>query len=120
METGRLKVEVRSHWRRTLVVCGKCSRKVDGGFGPHERLPLGKALRRHLNLAKGRKARLGIVESRCLGVCPKGAVVVIDAASPGAWRIVPAGTALGTVVETFALADVDATGPYRGAEECTT
>ena len=41
-----MRLFIRSNWERTLLVCGKCSRKVDGGFGPKGRTSLAKALRR--------------------------------------------------------------------------
>jgi hypothetical protein len=40
---------------------------------------------------KGRKAERGVVELKCLGVCPKNAVVIIDGARPDRWMLVPAG-----------------------------
>ncbi len=89
---------VRSDWSGTLLVCGKCSKKLGGGFGPKGKQPLAKALRRHLGLKKGRKAATGIVEVKCLGICPKGAVTVIDGAAPQAWKLVCEGADLDEVV----------------------
>ena len=89
---------LRSRWSDTIVVCGKCSKKVGGGFGDEGRTSLAKAMRRRLAVGKGRKAELGVVESRCLGVCPKRAVVVARA---GEWLVVPAGTAIDEVVEAL-------------------
>lgn len=86
-----MKQAVRSNWARTILVCAKCSRKLGGGFGPKGTAPLGKALRKHLQIKKGRKARAGIVDVRCLGVCPRGAVTVVDAAKPMEWLLVPEG-----------------------------
>lgn len=111
METDRLKLpilrpvvrSVRAEWSGTLLVCGKCSKKLDGGFGPKGREPLGKALRRYLGLKKGRKAATGIVEVKCLGICPKGAVTVIDGAEPQSWKLVAKGADLDDVVETLGL-----------------
>ena len=67
------------------------------------RFSLGKALRRHLGLKKGRKAATGIVEVKCLGICPKGAVTVIDGADPHSWKLVAKGADLDDVVETLGL-----------------
>ena len=83
--------QVRSDWQGAILVCGKCSKKIDGGFGKKGRTSLAKALRKVMALGKGRKARGGVVETRCLGVCPKRAVVVIDTRAPDRWLIVPAG-----------------------------
>lgn len=86
-----------SGWRDAVLVCGKCSKKVGGGFGPKGRLPLAKALRRTLSL-KGRKARAGVIETKCLGVCPKRAVMVVDAARSGEWLIVAERTPVDDVI----------------------
>jgi len=106
---ARVKARVAANWSGTVLVCGKCSKKIDGGFGKDGRTPLAKALRKLLGLKKGRKAALGIVETRCLGVCPKNAVVMIDAASPGAWQIVAAGTSVEEVAAL--LPGVGSAGP---------
>ncbi|SEM44177.1 hypothetical protein SAMN05192583_0225 [Sphingomonas gellani] len=82
---------VRSSWSGAVLVCGKCSRKLDGGFGDKGRSSLAKALRRALGLKKGRKAALGVVETGCLKVCPKGAAVLVDTRRPGDWLIMPEG-----------------------------
>jgi len=104
METRRLKT-VRSDWSSTLLVCKKCSKKLDGGFGPKGRTPLAKALRKQLGLKKGRKGRAGIVEVKCLGICPRGAVTVVDGAAPGEWLLVRAGTDLDAVAGAVGLTE---------------
>ncbi len=88
---------VRAGWTGAVLVCGKCSKKLDGGFGKGGRTSLAKALRKDMGLKKGRKAALGVVETRCLGVCPKNAVMVVDAARPDRWLMVPAGTDVAAV-----------------------
>lgn len=84
-----------SRWEGAVIVCGKCSKRIGGGFGRKGKTPLHKALGRAMNgggkLAKLLKWRSGVVESRCLKVCPKNAVVVIDGRAPGKWLIVPKG-----------------------------
>ncbi|MEY2884729.1 MAG: hypothetical protein RL490_2453 [Pseudomonadota bacterium] len=77
---------------RLLAICGKCGRKLGGGFGANGKRTLGKALRRHVIGAKGKRALVRIVETKCLDICPKGAVVLIDSAEPGAVMIVSEGT----------------------------
>uniref|UniRef100_UPI0035CB6A2B hypothetical protein n=1 Tax=uncultured Sphingomonas sp. TaxID=158754 RepID=UPI0035CB6A2B len=94
---------VRSGWSDTLLVCRKCSKKLGGGFGPKGRTGLAKALRAELGVRKGRKGALGILEVKCLGVCPKGAVTLVDGAAPGEWLLVPAGRPIATVVEELGL-----------------
>ena len=86
-----MKDHVRAGWTGAVLVCGKCSKKLDGGFGAKGRVSLAKALRGEDGFGKGRKAEVGVVEVRCLGICPKGAVTIVDSRTPGRWRIVPAG-----------------------------
>lgn len=82
----------KAHWRGAVLVCAKCSKKVDGGFGPKGGERLAKALRRAPGFGKGRKATVGVVEVKCLGLCPKNAVTVVDTHRPDAWLVVPAGS----------------------------
>lgn len=87
-----MKRAVRSNWERALLVCGKCSRKLGGGFGPKGKTSLAKMLRREPGLGKGRRARIGVVEVKCLGICPKQAVTVVDTGDPTRWHLVPKGS----------------------------
>lgn len=89
---------VRSNWAGALLVCGKCSRRMEGGFGPKGKAPLAKYLRKAFGL-KGRKAPLGVVETRCLGICPRGAVVLVDSRAPDRWRLVRPGDDLAALVQ---------------------
>ena len=98
MEARRLK-SVRSDWSNTLLVCRKCSKRLGGGFGPKGRTSLAKALRKHLDVKKGRKGAIGIVEVKCLGLCPRGAVTMIDGRAPGEWLLVKAGADLDDVAK---------------------
>ncbi|MDG5487542.1 DUF1636 domain-containing protein [Sphingomonas sp. BGYR3] len=98
-----MKDRVRANWSDAILVCAKCSKKLDGGFGDKGRQPLAKALRKHLGTGKGRKGRLGIVEVKCLGVCPRGAVTVINGREPGVWQLVPGGTDLDDVADALGL-----------------
>ena len=89
----------KSNWEQTVLVCGKCSKKVGGGFGSKGNTPLLKALR--AVLGKGRKASVGVVSVKCLGVCPKNAVTVVDSWRPREWMIVRAGTSVDDVVSSL-------------------
>ena len=104
----------RSGWRDVVLVCGKCSKKLDGGFGPKRKRSLAKALRDALGV-KGRKAARGVVETKCLGVCPKRAVMVVAGAEPGAWLVVPEGMPVDAVIERLSGAPsrVDPQNPVR-------
>ena len=81
---------IRAEWQGAILVCGKCSKKLGGGYGPKRKASLAKMLRKTLALGKGRKAKLGVVETRCLGICPKHAVTMIDTRAPDRWHVVPA------------------------------
>ena len=91
--------EVPSHWRAAVLVCGKCTRKLRGGFGKHGRTSLAKELRKAIGGGKGRKADIGIAETGCLKLCPKGRVVAIHSRRPGHWLLVEPGTPIDDVVE---------------------
>lgn len=96
---------VRSSWTDTLLVCAKCSKKLGGGFGPKGKTSLAKTLRRDLGVRKGRKGALGIVEVKCLKVCPKGAVTVVSGTRPGEWLLVPRGAAADEVMAALRPAE---------------
>ncbi|ALR22142.1 MULTISPECIES: hypothetical protein [Sphingobium] len=101
---GGLKDHVRSNWSNAVLVCRKCSKKLDGGFGPNGDERLAKALRRRLKLKKGRKAAAGIVEVNCLGICPKGAVTVVNGADSREWLLVRPGADLDDLARDLDLA----------------
>lgn len=100
-----LKRSVRADWVGAVLVCRKCSKKIDGGFGKKGKQRLAKALRKQFGLRKGRKSGFGVVEVGCLGVCPYGAVTVIDTTDPGRWRLVPAGSDVTVIGIELGLAD---------------
>ena len=97
-----MKTLVRSHWSATVLVCGKCSKKLGGGFGEKRETSLVKLLRT-LGGGRKRKSAFGVIETKCLGVCPKGAVVTVDAAHPGRWQLIEAGTSEAEVVARLRL-----------------
>ena len=105
---ARLKTQVRSNWSNAVLVCSKCSKRVKGGFGPKGKAPLAKALRKHLHLKKGRKAAAGIVEVKCLGVCPRGAVTLVDSAKPHQWLLVEPGADLDELAAEIGLGGTSA------------
>ena len=84
----------RSDWTEVVLVCRKCSKKLDGGFGEDGDQRLAKALRKSLKASgsgKGRKAKVAVIEVGCFDVCPKNAVVAVRASNPGDWVVVPRG-----------------------------
>lgn len=78
-------------WKTVLLLCGKCARKMDGGYGPEKKDPLRAALRAELK-ARGHGRSVRILETRCLGICPKKAVTALNASRPGGVLVVPKGT----------------------------
>jgi predicted metal-binding protein len=75
-------------WTTILLVCGKCTRKMDGGYGPKGNGTLKTALRSKLK-ERGQLRQVRIIETRCMGVCPKKAVTVLNADKPGSILTVP-------------------------------
>lgn len=98
-----MKDHVSSNWRNAVLVCRKCAKKLDGGFGPDGDERLAKALRKHLTLGKGRKAAAGIIEVDCLGICPKGAVTVVNGAASREWLLVKPGADLDELAVTLGI-----------------
>jgi len=97
-----------TEWRDVVLVCRKCSKKLDGGFGPDGDMTLKKALRKYLHLKtgkKGRKGELTVAGVDCFDICPKGAVVAVNAARPQNLLIVPAGSDLFEVKSLLGLDD---------------
>ena len=91
--------------RDMVLVCRKCSKKLDGGFGPDGDKTLKKALRKYLKAGKGKKAELAVKETDCFDICPKNAVVAVNAANPKALLIIPAGADLFEVKARLGLDD---------------
>ena len=88
---------------RLLAICGKCGRKLDGGFGDKGEASLVKTLRRDLAEAKGKRASVLIVETKCLDICPKHAVAMVDSARLGEVLIVAEGTSSVELAERLGL-----------------
>ncbi len=61
---------------------------MDGGYGPKGSDTLRSALRTELS-AKGFRRQVRIIETRCLGVCPKRAVTALNATKPEKLLTVP-------------------------------
>lgn len=106
-----MKRSVPSNWRSAILVCRKCSKKLGGGFGPDGDQRLARALRRHLSLRKGRKAAAGIVEVGCLGVCPGGAVTVVNGADAREWLLVRPGADLDALAGELGLPEGEGDQP---------
>ncbi len=92
----------RSDWTDVVLVCRKCSKKLDGGFGESGDQKLAKTLRKQVG-GKGRKAKVGVIEVGCFDVCPKNAVVAVRASNPGDWVVVPRGASTRAVTVRLGL-----------------
>ena len=84
-------------WQQVALVCGKCSRKLRGGFGKKGRHDLAKVLKEAAKAA-GHRRVLRVMEVGCLGLCPKRAVSAIGMGQPGQVLVVPAGADSGAVL----------------------
>lgn len=104
-----MKAKIRSNWETALLVCSKCSKRQHGGFGPKGKTPLAKALKKAMGGKKGRKASVGVVEVKCLGVCPRHAVTMVDARNSREWLLVRPGSDPGELLEALGV---------RGASTC--
>ncbi|MBE7212371.1 MAG: (2Fe-2S) ferredoxin domain-containing protein [Gluconacetobacter diazotrophicus] len=82
--------EVAAPWTSVLLSCRKCARKLDGGFGPDRDDHFSDVVKRLLRERKQRR-QVRLLETGCLGLCPKNAVVVLRAEAPGRPLLVPRG-----------------------------
>ena len=97
---------VPSQWAAAVIVCGKCEKKLGGGFGKDGDQRLSKLLMKRAGGGKGRKAGAGVIVSKCLKLCPKRAVTVVDGAHPDEWLIVPGGTPMQEVEALLGLRQI--------------
>ena len=88
MSKDKTLTEKAAPWRDMLLVCGKCSRKLKGGFGRKAKHRLRSELKDAL---RGRRTGTTVIEVDCLGLCPKRAVTMLRASQPDRFLIVPAG-----------------------------
>lgn len=84
-------------WATILLSCGKCARKMKGGYGEKRKHPIRSALRGALKDA-GHRRDVRVIETGCMGVCPKKAVTVINASHPEKIYVVAAGAPVANVV----------------------
>ena len=92
--------------RDVVLVCRKCSKRLGGkGFGPDGDKTLKKALRKYLKAGKGKKAELVVKATDCFDVCPKNAVIAVNAARPKELLIVRPGADLFEVKAKLGLDD---------------
>ncbi|MCK9542024.1 MAG: hypothetical protein M0R03_08345 [Novosphingobium sp.] len=96
--------EIAVKWDDILLVCRKCGKKLDGGFGAKQDDRLDKVLRKEI---KRGKRRVKVVPVPCLDICPKNAVTVLKGGAPGSAFLVPRGADAGDVLRAMGLAEED-------------
>jgi predicted metal-binding protein len=100
-------------WREVIILCRKCGKKLDGGFGRKEKDSLKDVLSQTLRDA-GRRREVRVMETSCLGICPRDGVTALNAGSPGMIHVIPAGTdaqvLLRTLLGDHTRSDKDAVG----------
>lgn len=104
-------------WKQVLVVCRKCGKKLRGGFGDKRKETLKSVLRETLRQA-GRRRDVRVLETSCIGICPKQAVTALNASQPGVVHTVPAGTEGDEALRTL-LGDNGAGGCRLPCSEAT-
>jgi len=90
MPTDDMIPTIQAPWRDIAMVCGKCSRKLKGGFGKKGKHDLADVLKAALKEA-GRRREMRVVEVGCLGLCPKRAVTAVSSARPDQVLAIPEG-----------------------------
>lgn len=96
MSSDKAWKQVKAEWHDVVLVCRKCAKKLDGGFGPDGDESFAKALRHSLDAGEMRKLKMrrreiAVVEVGCLDICPKKAVVVVKGSDPTAMMLIPTG-----------------------------
>ncbi|MGD0108970.1 MAG: hypothetical protein ABSC06_33805 [Rhodopila sp.] len=79
-------------WCEVIILCRKCGKKCGGGFGPKRKDSLKTVLRQALR-DTGRRRQIRVMETSCLGICPKNGVTALNATRPGAIHVIKAGAA---------------------------
>jgi hypothetical protein len=84
-------------WRSVVLTCGKCARKMNGGYGSKGKDSLRSALRAALKDA-GYGRTIRIIETRCMGICPRKATTLLNASRQDMIMTVRKGTPMDEVV----------------------
>ena len=96
-------------WREIIILCRKCGKKRDGGFGPKRKESLKATLRQALRDA-GKRRQVRVMETSCLGICPKDGVTALNATTPGTIHVISTGTggaeAMRTLLGDHAVMDM--------------
>jgi hypothetical protein len=84
-------------WKTVILLCGKCARKMNGGYGSKGEDRLRTVLKDALR-EKGHRRDVRNVETRCVGTCPRNAVTALNASHPDIILTIPKGTATDEVM----------------------
>ena len=79
---------------------------MKGGYGANGKESLRTALQRELK-TRGYKRGVRVIETRCLGICPKRAVTTLNASRPGRILTVPKGTGADETLDQLVEAERD-------------
>ena len=77
---------------------------MDGGYGKKKQHTLRSVLRAELK-ATGRGRRVRIIETSCMGICPKKAVTALNASQPERILTIPKGISAATALASLMPAD---------------
>jgi len=77
-------------WRDVVILCRKCGKKRRGGFGPKRKQTLKDTLRQALQDI-GRRRQVRVMESSCLGICPKNGITALNATRPDTIHVITVG-----------------------------
>jgi predicted metal-binding protein len=80
-----------TRWENIVLLCGKCAHKLNGGYGPKRKDRLRTILRKGL-AETGHRRDVRIIETRCMGLCPKNVTTLVITDRPDAIFAIPAGT----------------------------
>jgi predicted metal-binding protein len=89
-------------WKTVILLCGKCARKMDGGYGPNGKEKLRTVLREAFRENDHRRD-VRIIETRCMGICPRKAVTALNASRPARLLTIPKGTAVNEAMTRLML-----------------
>jgi predicted metal-binding protein len=78
-------------WSDVIILCRKCGKKRGGGFGKKRKESLKAALRQATRDA-GQRRQIRVLETGCLGICPKNGVTALNATRPGTIHVIETGS----------------------------
>jgi hypothetical protein len=88
-----------SGWRETVLICRKCSKKLEGGFGVDGKTSFRSALRETLR-QRGERRTTRLIEVGCFGICPKKGVTAALGSAPSALVVIGRGADPAALFET--------------------